>query len=553
MPTKTDPTYLEQLHERRQKAVDAWEAEINKREAADAEFEKRKSAPDEAERPTEDEITAHRDAGAEFEKRRDAFSVEIADFDRRIKDQMEIEERRKAAAEASRGTGGAQVTSEPLTYRRDNAHERSYYADLAVGLVDGLTLKRTNRTAAMERLNRHAAEMEVELPKRMKAAEARAKSRFEEAEHRSESRRRLRDMDDVRPLSYDPFQRGQRAEMEQRVTPNRTDGQGGYFVPPLWLPEEYIPYLRAQGVAKDLCRQLDLPAGTDSINVPKLATGTAVGYQTADNAGVTTQDWTDTFVQANVKTAAGNSDVALQLLEQSPNGITDEVITTDLMAAHDNFVDGQVIAGPGTNTANLNGGDILGIYPANNWSANSVTYTDGSPAGSHMAQGVFGPMASKISHTRFDTSDFAIVLHGRRWFWYSTSPDANGRPLGESVSGGRYNAAASLNGELAAYGKVGELGYLADAPVYIDNNIPTNDTTGGGSGQDVAIAGLWDDLWLFQGDLRTNVFREVLSGSLGVRFQVYNYFAFLARYGQSLAVATGSGFAAPSTGYGDTF
>lgn len=552
MAEKSDPTLLEQLHERRQKAIDAWEAEIAKREKAETEFEQRKAATDTAEHPSEDEIRSHDESVKELRESIAYHKSVVADYDQRIKDQEERVERRNAAADASKGA--ATVESEPLTYRRDNAHERSYYADLAVTQVEGITLQRTNRTAALARLQRHAQEMEVELPKRQRAAEARAKSQFEAAEHRSATRRRLRDMDDVRPLDYDPFQRSQRAVpgQEQRVTPNRTDGQGGYFVPPLWLPEEYIPFLRAQAAAKALCRQLDLPSGTDSINIPKLATGTGVGYQTSDNAGVVTNDWTDTYVQANVKTAAGDSDVALQLLEQSPNGITDEVITTDLMAAYDNFVGAQVIAGTGANTTTLNGGQIMGLYPATNWSANGVTYTDGSPAGSHFAMGALGPMASKIARTRFDVSDFAVVLHGRRWFWYSTSPDANGRPLGESLSGGRFNASASVE-ELAAFGHVGSLPYLADAPVYVDNNIPTNDTTGGGSGQDVAIAALWDDLWLFQGDLRTNVYKEVLSGSLGVRFQVYNYFAFLARYGQSVAVATGSGFAAPSTGYGDTF
>ena len=75
------------------------------------------------------------------------------------------------------------------------------------------------------------------------------------------------------------------------------------------------------------------------------------------------QDWTDTYVQANVKTAAGQSDVALQLLEQSPNGITDEVIMTDLMAAYEQFVDQQVVAGDGLNTGQLNGGHILGPLP----------------------------------------------------------------------------------------------------------------------------------------------------------------------------------------------
>ena len=50
---------------------------------------------------------------------------------------------------------------------------------------------------------------------------------------------------------------------------------------------------------------MDLPTGTDSINIPKVATGTAVGYQQANNTGVVTQDWTDTVITANVKTIAG--------------------------------------------------------------------------------------------------------------------------------------------------------------------------------------------------------------------------------------------------------
>jgi hypothetical protein len=69
-----------------------------------------------------------------------------------------------------------------------------------------------------------------------------------------------------RGLDENPF--------EKRVNPNRTDGQGGYFVPPIYLIDEFIPALRAGRTAANLCRQMDLPAGTDSINIPKIATGT---------------------------------------------------------------------------------------------------------------------------------------------------------------------------------------------------------------------------------------------------------------------------------------
>ena len=297
---------------------------------------------------------------------------------------------------------------------------------------------------------------------------------------------------------------------------------------------------------------MDLPTGTDSINIPKVATGTAVGYQQANNTGVVTQDWTDTVITANVKTIAGDSDIALQLLEQSPTGLVDEVITMNLMQHYNQFLDQQVISGDGLNASQLNGGHLQGIYNGAGGSAwsnvNSVTYTASAPAGYQFAQ-VLGAMASQVAKTRFNAENFRFVLHGRRWFWYSTAPDGNDRPLGETSNGGPYNVQAMIESGLQAEGLVGALPHVANVPAYIDDNIGTADTTGSGSGQDYAIGGLWDDAWLFQGQLRTDVFREVLSSSLGVRFQIRNYAAFLLRYGQSFAIATGTGFAAP-TGQG---
>jgi HK97 family phage major capsid protein len=532
-PTTTEPTLLDKLYEQRTTMVDAWSELVAARETERASFEERRNSADEAQRPDEAAIELYRSAEAAFKADSDQRKAEISEQDLRIADQEDIVRRRAEAAKAHRGV--PVVTSEPLTYRRDNGRGMegiSYYRDLAITQVEGVTFATTTRDQSLARLTRHAQEMDVEIPRRVEAAQARARAALDTPDSRGGSLRGI-----------NPFHQGANYNpVEQRVEPGRTDGYGGYFVSPLWIPEEYIPGLRAHSVAADLCRQLDLPPGTDSINIPKLANLTAVGYQTADNSGVLSQDWSDTFVQANVKTAAGQSDVALQLLEQSPNGITDEVITTDLMAAYNQFVDQQVIAGDGVGTGQLAGGHIQGLYPANNWGANAVTYTDGSPTGQHFVS-VLGVMASQIARNRFDLANLKFVLNGRRWFWYATSLDTNGRPLVNSQEGSPYNIPAEMLAELPAEGLSGTTNF--GAPVYVDDNVPTNDTSGGGSSQDVAIAALWDDMWLFKGDLRTAVYREVLSGSLGVRFQVYNYFAFLARYGQSIAIATGSGFAAP--------
>ena len=515
-PTTTEPTLLDRLHTKRNAAVDAWTQFIDQRETVRAEFEARSG--DTA--PGEDEIESFRAAELAFRAQSELLEAEVRDLDKRIADQEEIVRRRDEAAELHRST--PEVGAEPMTYRRDTcrgADGISYYRDLAQVLVPGVTFQTTDQESSLARLNRHRIEMDVEMPKRAKSRERRALSQVEQAEGRT---------------SLNPF--------EYRVEPNRTDGSGGYFVPPLWLPDEFIPQLVAHLVAAALCRQMDLPMGTDSINIPKVAGGTAVGYQQADNAGVVSQDWTDSAVQANVKTVAGESDVALQLLEQSPHGLVDEVITTNLVQQYNAFLDQQVLAGDGVNTGQLNGGHLLGLYPYNNWGANSITYTDASPSGQHFIS-VLAAMASQIARKRYDLSQLKFVLHGSRYFWYASSLDANGRPLVEATAAAPWNVAAIDDSPRVAEGLAGRTNF--GAPIYVDDNVTTTDTTGGGSGQDVAIAANWDDIWLFQGDMRTNVYREVLSGSLGVRFQVYNYVALLARYGQAISVATGSGFAAP--------
>src|SRR5436309_690056 len=72
-------------------------------------------------------------------------------------------------------------------------------------------------------LQRHAAEMDVEW-------KARKEKRAAVAD------RELRNLPDGAEAFFG---------RETRTNPNRTDGQGGYFVPPLWLVDEFIPLIRA--------------------------------------------------------------------------------------------------------------------------------------------------------------------------------------------------------------------------------------------------------------------------------------------------------------------
>lgn len=577
MATATvDPTLLDKLLDQRSKLVDEWSEFIDARESDRTKFDERQQSDEFKALATEKrqaEIEAYRTAEAEFKDKSDAFKRSLQGddendgLDQRIEHQRDIASRRADAADASKSPS-VTITDEPHTYRWDTARGEngySYYTDLAVRFL-GVNIQGYNQDHSTRRLDQHGREMDVAMPKRAQKREMEARSRFEEAERafwESQKDRRI-----VERLKAE-FRGGMFNPFEMRVEPNLAQGQGGFFVPPLWLVDEYIPGLRPHRVVASLMRNMPLPPGTSSINIPKLSTLTQVGYQQMNNSGLPSRDFTDSAVTANVKTMGGFEDVAIQELELSPGNIVDEVITTDLVADHDRFVDSELIAGDGLNAASLNGGHLIGIYNSsgtysNNgslsgggWSGtNTVTYTDGSPSPSHLANGVFGPMWSKIATNRFAAglaNDMAFVTHPSRNTWYSAGLDVNGRPLGETLNGGPFNTQARIEAGLPAEGLATTLPYLSDAPVYITGNVPTTDTTGGGTSQDIAIGGLWNDAWLFESELRTDVFREVLSGSLGVRFRLFGYKAFAVRYGQSFAVATGSGFARPATPYGDFY
>lgn len=59
-------------------------------------------------------------------------------------------------------------------------------------------------------------------------------------------------------------------------------------------------------------------------------------------------------------------------------------------------------------------------------------------------------------------------------------------------------------------------------------HVAPTDGTGSGDTFTPVIAGVFDDLLLFEGEIRTRALQEVLSGTLQVRFQVYSYIAFMA-------------------------
>jgi hypothetical protein len=82
-------------------------------------------------------------------------------------------------------------------------------------------------------------------------------------------------------------------------------------------------------------------------------------------------------------------------------------------------------------------------------------------------------------------------------------------------------------------------------PLLADGNIPAN--LGAGTNEDRVVTLRTSDVFLWEGSMRSRVLAEVLSGTLQVRLQVYNYAAFMPdRRPETISVISGTGLVAPS-------
>ena len=437
----------------------------------DAIKEERKAITDLVEAEGRDDLTAEEDVkfrGLVADVK--AKQVVVDDLSEQIRDLEAENERAGRNSEEARAVAKAVVTEvkEPRIYVEGNGN--SYFRDLMRVKRD-----RDHDGASAERLRRHAVD-----------------------------------------VSTAP---------EYRAAMSRIDGQGGYFTPPAWLMSQYVELARAGRAYANLTTQQALPGGTDSLNIPKILTGTSTGIQTADNQNITASSATDTSVSAPVQTIAGYQDIALQSLDQSPLNF-DEVLFRDLIADYATQVDKQVIFGSGTS------GQVVGVRST----AGIETVT----ADTATVTSLYAKLADAVQriHSLRFAPPTVIVMHPRRWAYFLAAVDNAGRPL-VTPQGPGQNAIATL-GAVAAEQVVG---YMHGLPVVTDPSMPTTVNTT----QDVIHVLRASDLWLFESPLRTRVLDEIGSQSLTVRLQVHGYVAFTAgRQPKSVVELTGSGLVAPT-------
>lgn len=412
-------------------------------------------------------------------------------------DKPEAEKREKTGPEmrAALNDGGRVRVTEALTYRWDNCHEVSFFQDLwAVGADP-----QGRGKAASERLNKHQKETY-----------------------------------DLRRL----------AGVHERAM-SSTAGVGGELVTPIYLNDQFVPVARVGRPFVNAVGTSPLPPNTNSINIPRLSTGTSEAAQ-QDGGAVSSTDAVTNYLTIPVNTIAGQVDVSRQLLERATPGL-DQILFPDLIAAQNAEFDRECVNGSGA------GGQIKGVLTAT--SPLTLTYTQASPVYTSATPGVglYGRIVDatykQIATNLFRQADYTL-MHPRRWGWIVASLDTATRPIigfsGAVMNdGGPEGDAFNPGGILSNLQAQGVAGVILGLPVIIDANVPV--TQGDGTRDQVVVGRSAEYLiWEDNAGPYLKVFEQTLSGTLQVRLQAYTYVAAtFERYNNANCIISGSGLTTP--------
>lgn len=412
----------------------------------------------------------------------EARAAEIKDLDSKIEAAEALEARTAAIKEARAASGvaafgSAVIGREEMTY--DKGSQNSFVRDM-------ISAQLRNDQSAWERLSRHQAEAAVEL----------------------------RDI-------------------------SRTDTAGGDFVPPIYLINEYAEFARAARVTANLTTNMALPAGTDSINIPAITTGTRTGFQGADNSSTyvpaSPRDMVTATRTGRVETISGYENVSIQLVEQSPiAGGLDKLVFGDLMADYALQLNTAVLNNGAGTAGSLKGFVTLGTDTTNGI---PTTWTETTPTASGGVAAI-AKAISQVVNNRYKNVE-AVVMSPSTWYWLTAQTDSSSRPLIVPTANGPFNANGVVANPGAAAGNVGS---IHGVPVFVDATMTKTYATN----QAPILVGKFTDSYLFESGVKTRVLPDVLSANLTVRFQVYGYAALIHRFDKSVSAITGTGTVSPS-------
>lgn len=392
---------------------------------------------------------------------------------------------RRIADQLQRGGVSREALSGELVYSPTSP--ASYYADL---LAFRLGLR--GALGAQERLTRHAEQME------------RIRTSWQE----------------------NALQRLLAGNIEYRVTPDRTDGYGGYFSPPLWLNQLFATANRPGRVLSGLMVRFPLPREVSELNLPLLSTGTKV-QPAIDDEAVTDQDIEDTKGSSTVVPFVGQADVGLQLLELSPPGAhLDWAIFMDMSEGYDEQLETELLEGTGIGNRSLLGfANVPGITKV------EATETAGKKLYIALSK-----LAAQASDARRRPPE-CWLMRSARYFYFEGSEDTAERPFGLSTNFYLGHDDATPD----------PISGLMGLPVFANDAISA--ALGAGKNQDLVFCARPRDSALFEGEPQTDIMREPLSGTGGVRLQMRcSAAAITGRRPASIGTLYGTGLAV-QTGY----
>lgn len=313
-------------------------------------------------------------------------------------------------------------------------------------------------------------------------------------------------------------------EVEQRDAYERSVTTGAFagMIVPQYLTDMVAPVLRAGRPLANAVTGLPLPERGMSLIIPRGTTGAATAVQTTQNTAVQNTDIVNADLTIPVITVAGQQDVSRQALERG--NMVDLFVYRDLARAYAANLDNQIINGTGTT-------QHLGLVNTGGISA-ATAY--GAPITAALFTTKVAGQVTAVNSQGAGLFAKAVLMHPRRWGWLTSISDTTGRPIVVSNMVNNFNALANITnqGDSADTDSLNTFQYVGmlsnGLPVISDLNVPI---TAGTINEDLVFALDLAEIYLWEegdGAPRELNFEQTTGGSLTTKLVVYGYSAFTA-------------------------
>jgi HK97 family phage major capsid protein len=224
------------------------------------------------------------------------------------------------------------------------------------------------------------------------------------------------------------------------------------FDPPQFLLDLYAKVSRPNAPLYSLLNKVKLDAPV--VKTPKIVTGNTAAVQSAENATISTTEWSDEYITVTPKTYAAASYVSDQALTLSPVAL-DALIFTDLFAALAVEIETAALYDAAF------GLDTLAT------STGTVFSTGSSDTADVLA--AFARALNAIATIRYNTSNVVAITHPGVILHQTSHVDTNGRPI---YLGDHSFNPAGIPGPVDTLGQmVAPAVTIQGVPVYSDANI----------------------------------------------------------------------------------